>query len=320
LGFAYLFNSMSVCLQFNNSQFHHEREEMITRRQFSKFGLGLAAFSQVAHHAFSESETGYSGSASGSIPREGWDIRRVGVRVNGEYWGMMGEQIDMLSGNLSYSLPLLKAGGRGVTANLACSYNSQIWKKDEQNTYLFSADLGCGYGWKVHIGVILPQLLDDNIVGYAFIDSTGAEYPLTPSSAVSGVWVCLQGLFISYDPENACIRFPNGDIWVMGCESAAGEPDAGALYPTLIQDSNGNQIIIGYMQGAGSTEPNSSSRIQGIRDASAVDTAAGRRTYSFIYSNDQMPHLAAIVSHIAKPLRRVRRLLRSVTFDLHGYR
>jgi hypothetical protein len=40
------------------------------------------------------------------------DPQEVGVRTTGSYWGAMGEQIDTLSGNLNFSLPLLTAQGR----------------------------------------------------------------------------------------------------------------------------------------------------------------------------------------------------------------
>jgi hypothetical protein len=283
-----------------------EIKKMITRRQFSKIGLGLAAFSQTTHQIFSQ--IGGGDDFGGPVPKEGADIRRVGVRVNGEYWGLMDEKIDMLSGNLNYSFPLFQAGGqrglfnseRAVSTNVVCSYNSQVWKKDGQHSYFYGADLSCGFGWWVQIGVIVPKLSGDKINGYVFIDSTGAEYLLTPSSTTRNDWVCLQGEFISYDPEAVCLKFPNGNFWIMGCESAAGEPDAGALYPTMIQDTNGNRILIGYMQGAGSAKPNSSSRMQEIEDIQAVETPAGRRTYSFIYSKDEYPHLMAIASHIDK--------------------
>jgi len=41
------------------------------------------------------------------------DVRRVGVRPTGSYWGGLGENIDTLSGNLNFSQPLLNAQGRG---------------------------------------------------------------------------------------------------------------------------------------------------------------------------------------------------------------
>jgi hypothetical protein len=53
------------------------------------------------------------------------DPRRVGVRPNGAYWGAAGEQIDVRSGNLNFTLPLLKAMGRGGWGvSFALSYNS----------------------------------------------------------------------------------------------------------------------------------------------------------------------------------------------------
>ena len=41
------------------------------------------------------------------------DQRRIGVRPTGAYWGAAGEQIDLLSGNLNFSVPLFQAMGRG---------------------------------------------------------------------------------------------------------------------------------------------------------------------------------------------------------------
>jgi hypothetical protein len=49
------------------------------------------------------------------------------MRSTGSYWGGAGEQIDLLSGNLNFTLPLVRAmgrGGWGVT--FAASYNSQL--------------------------------------------------------------------------------------------------------------------------------------------------------------------------------------------------
>jgi hypothetical protein len=41
------------------------------------------------------------------------EAREIGIRSTGSYWGGMGEQIDMRSGNLNYSYPLLTAVSRG---------------------------------------------------------------------------------------------------------------------------------------------------------------------------------------------------------------
>jgi hypothetical protein len=105
----------------------------------------LAAFSQVARNVFAPS-------TDGQAPKEGGDIRRVGIRRHGDYWGLNSEAIDMLSGNLCYTVSLLSVGGRGISARIGCSYNSQMWKTDEKTTYFSGVDLGCGVGWRLHIG------------------------------------------------------------------------------------------------------------------------------------------------------------------------
>jgi chitinase len=70
------------------------------------------------------------------------DGRRVGIRSTGTYWGGGGEQIDMRSGNLNFTQPLLKPmgrGGWGVPINL--SYNSQNWRQPSTaSTSLLGAD------------------------------------------------------------------------------------------------------------------------------------------------------------------------------------
>ena len=44
--------------------------------------------------------------------RRAIDPREVGVRTTGTYWGSGGEQIDMRSGNLNFTVPLIKAMSR----------------------------------------------------------------------------------------------------------------------------------------------------------------------------------------------------------------
>ena len=65
----------------------------------------------------------------------------------------------------------------------------------------------------------------------------------------------------------------------MGCRSAGTEEDAGTLYPTLIQDSNGNQITLVYSAGLGVTWRNSSGRLVTIQDTRATLT---NPTYRFL--------------------------------------
>jgi hypothetical protein len=108
------------------------------------------------------------------------DPREIGVRPTGAYWGAAGEQIDMRSGNLNYTTPILKAmgrGGWGVGFNL--TYNSQNWRQDPAGTWQLGEDVGYGYGWKLLAGSLLPVYGDAVLLnGYLFTDSTGAQYYL----------------------------------------------------------------------------------------------------------------------------------------------
>ena len=266
----------------------------ISRRDFTKFGFGAAAIAAGAQ-VITSSQKDVNAFPSVIPPKEWAGSRRTGIRPNGTYWGGGNERIDVLSGNLNYSIPLFIAGGRGVNVRILCSYNSQLWERDNPKVLSYGKDTGYGYGWRIQLGSVVPQFSGRNISGYTYISDTGAEYPLSLSS---GVWASLQGLYISYDPSKRKLQFPDGTFWVMGCESSPGEADAGALYPTLIQDRNGNQIIIRYMNGIDSNENNTSSRIFEIQDSRAIDIDIGRKTYSFSYDDGVVPHLLSITSHI----------------------
>src|SRR6202035_1237005 len=106
------------------------------------------------------------------------DPRRVGVRPTGNYWGALGEQIDLLSGNVNYTLPLLKALGRGswgVGVNL--TYNSLNWRQDPGGIWTLGRDVGYGYGWKLQAGSLTPYWASYwGLDHYTFTDATGAEY------------------------------------------------------------------------------------------------------------------------------------------------
>lgn len=71
------------------------------------------------------------------------DQIELGVRPNGAYWGAAGENIDLLSGNLNFSVPLIKAMGRGSSSvTFALSYNSQMWRQDSGGIWLLGEDVG----------------------------------------------------------------------------------------------------------------------------------------------------------------------------------
>ena len=182
--------------------------------------------------------------------------------------GRAGEQIDLLSGNLNYTLPLITALGRGgLKATFALAYNSQNWRVvAEMVPRILGADTGYGFGWQLMLGSLMPVYTGNEVVAfYLFTDSTGAQYHLTVNTG--GIWTSTESIYVWYDSHANRLYFRNGTFWAMGCVSAGGEQDAGTLYPTIVEDTNGNQIFITYMPGSGASWNNSSSRATIIEDA-----------------------------------------------------
>src|SRR5262249_53323797 len=144
------------------------------------------------------------------------DPRRVGVRPTGSYWGASGEQIDLLSGNLNYTVPLFKATARtGWSATVGLSYNSQIWRLDNGGTWKMGRDIGYGLGWKLQAGSLIPIYYGPySAHHYIFTDMTGAEYRLDMVS--NGVWTSREGFYGSFDSNTGRLYFPDGSYWTMG--------------------------------------------------------------------------------------------------------
>ena len=230
------------------------------------------------------------------------DVRRTGVRPTGAYYGSLGENVDLLSGNLHFSIPLLKAQARsgwGVTFNL--TYNSQNWRQDSGGAWKVGGDVGYGFGWRLLAGALTPIYGASGVLHhYVFTDGSGAEYGLNVQSG--GVWTSTESVSVSYDANAGRLYFNDGSFWVMGCTSSGGEQDAGTMYPTLMQDSNGKQIAVRYYAGRGLTFPNTSARIHEIEDVRAAHYVSGVSiTYTFTYttlSGDAIPHLTSIGNSI----------------------
>jgi hypothetical protein len=209
--------------------------------------------------------------------------RRVGVRPTGSYWGAAGEQINTLSGNLNCTLPLLKAMGRGNWGvTFALSYNSQMWRKDDGGTWKFSHNTGYGFGWKLQAGSLAPSWSHYwTLHHYTFTDSSGAEYRLDVNT--NGVWTSREGVYLEYDSASRRLYFPDGSFWVFDCQSAGTEFDAGVLYPTLMEDANGNQVKVRYKPGRDVPWADSSGRIYQIEDVRAHPS--NNVTYEFTFDD-----------------------------------
>jgi hypothetical protein len=194
------------------------------------------------------------------------------------------ENIDVMSGNLNFTLPLLAPQARnGWSVGFALSYNSQNWRWDPGSgaNWKFGRDVGYGWGWRLMAGSITPVFSDPyTITHYVFTDSTGAEYRIDQNSG--GVWSSKESAYVYFDANQNRLYFTNGSFWEFGALAAASEPDAGVLYPTLMQDSNGNQIKVRYKASPGAGWANSSARIDEIEDIRV--TGSGTHTYKFNYT------------------------------------
>ncbi len=273
---------------------------------FTFSDAGVSASTSYNYRLFAvDCHNNYSPPANFTVttpPAGAIDPRRVGVRPTGSYWGSAGEQVDSLSGNVNFTIPLFRAQGRGGTGvTIALSNNSQSWRLDPGGTWKLARDVGYGFGWRLMAGSLLPYWSDSvTIHHYIYTDATGAEYRLDQNNA--GVWTSLEGIYVSYDANVNRLYFTDGSFWAISVISGGTEQDAGTMYPSIIEDTNGNQVLIRYNQGLGSPWPNTSARPSEVEDVRAVyNSGTGTyRSYTFTYNADAIPHLTQINNVIGK--------------------
>jgi len=213
------------------------------------------------------------------------DGRRVGVHKFASGWGAVGENIDTRSGNVNFSMPIAEPAMRGAGGvPFALSYNSQNWRNDNGSVARLGADIGYGWGWRLQAGSLTPVWQNANTFLYwLFTDATGAEYRLDVYSA--GKWTSKDGIYVTFEAGADKLWFNDGSVWIMGCESASTEQDAGTRYPTRIMSSNGNYVNLQYAKGIGRTDFDTSARLL------QVSTTNG--SVSFNYNTDSIPHLVS---------------------------
>jgi hypothetical protein len=203
----------------------------------------------------------------------------------------------MQSGNLNYSIPLLKPqarGGWGPAVSL--SYNSQMWRYDGATgtNWLLGTDVGYGLGWKLMAGSL--QVFRDSywsVHHYLFTDGTGAEYRLDasyPDGSNRKVWrTTKDSVYMRYEEDSNRLYFPDGSFWLMDVVAAGLEQDAGTRYPSRMQDRNGNWIRFVYGQGNGAGWTNSSGRTSDRRRASPVDRGSADDLPLRLYLHRERP-------------------------------
>ncbi len=170
------------------------------------------------------------------------------------------------SGNFQFAAPIIELDGRGLDLSLGAAYNSRLWNK-AGTEISFDIDKGnpapgwsLGFGKLTFMGVdggSMPVQADGmrnsyggsltvhtqtyggaththaNFTGHT-TDSTLLDYT-TYFHATNGVW----------DFGDGTLKYPNGTTVNYG---AFGQ---GSIYPTYIQDANGNYISISYRNNRG---------------------------------------------------------------------
>ncbi|HEY7338162.1 MAG TPA: DUF2341 domain-containing protein, partial [Bryobacteraceae bacterium] len=148
-------------------------------------------------------------------------------------------------------------------------------------------------------GSLTMELNGQSIDHFLYTDSSGAEYRLDQNSG--NVWGSKESIYVWFDANTNILHFRDGSFWYMGCVSAATESDSGVMYPTLMEDANGNQIAIRYNSAPGVGWINSSARIAEIEDVRGTPYYQGQtlyHTYVFTYNSDSPPHLTSITNTI----------------------
>jgi YD repeat-containing protein len=257
-----------------------------------QFDVGIAALD--GHRNFAATSTKNVIIAPGQTGI--WDdSRRIGIHGLATHWGGLGEQIDVRSMNLNFSLPLLAAQGRGVGVPLGISYNSQNWRYDGA-VWQPGGDVGYGFGWRLMAGAVSPiWATPTQFSYYQFTDATGAEYKLDVQNG--NVWSSKQSVYVWYDAGLQRLFFKDGSYWQLDAVSGASESDAGSRYPTRVYDRHGNYVRIVYKPQVGGSFANTSARIDYIEDVRAKSQDSFR-TYNFTYNTDAIPHLTGIANTI----------------------
>lgn len=161
------------------------------------------------------------------------------------------------SANFQFAAPIYDAPGRGINISLALMYNSRVWNK--ANTQIsYDNDRGwpspgfnLGFGKLLGIGVY---------TGCMLVDADGTRHSYAGNITIYnwgtyGVMHTTDGSLIDYTYETgtngvmlwAQAKLPNGTLITYGAYSQPG----GGLFPTSIEDADGNVINITYLNNAG---------------------------------------------------------------------
>jgi RHS repeat-associated protein len=250
---------------------------------------------QVTAYGANNVESSPDGPLSVTTASPGYSAPDAGGPV--EYattWGGGPEQIALLTSELGIRIPLPKfqqaSGGPG--AQMTAAWNSQIWSHDSTGDHFNATDTGYGMGWIFQVAAMYPVMSGSTIDHFELQASSGVIRKLYQVGS-STQYKSQDSSYLLWDYSTRKLTFRDGSVWTFGCNSIGVEQDAGTLYPTQLEDTNGNLITISYQPGQVSSNPavfstqnNTSSRISTVQDTLT--------TYQWAYSAG---HVAS-VSHV----------------------
>jgi RHS repeat-associated protein len=159
------------------------------------------------------------------------------------------------SGNFQFAAPVVSLPGRGINVALGLAYNSRLWNK-AGTVINYDNDRGWpGPGFSLGFGKMLGMGVYN---GAMLVDADGTRHGYTGniyaiSGGSHGVLHTTDGSFIDYEYSTgtggvmtgARAQLPNGTLINYGASGPGG------LYPTVIEDANGNYITITYVNNTG---------------------------------------------------------------------
>lgn len=159
------------------------------------------------------------------------------------------------SGNFQFAAPVGEWPGRGTDAVLKLAYNSRLWNK-ANNQVTYDIDRGWpGPGFSLGFSKLIALGVYN---GAMIVEADGTRHSFTGnvtefSWGTSFVGKTTDGSFIDYTYTSgiggpivqAEAKLPNGTVITYGA------PGPAAVYPTRIEDANGNFITITYVNNSG---------------------------------------------------------------------
>src|SRR5262245_56518570 len=159
------------------------------------------------------------------------------------------------SQSYNYAIPILQLPGRNrLKLSRTPDYSSRIWEIDRVNGLaILNGDRDFpSYGFRLDFGFL--EFNDTDAV-YILTEADGSKRRLVGAGGGSGLYNSDDGSFIQYDSVSQKLRYKNGLL--VQFTQYSGASFVNFYKPTLIQDTNGNQIAIAY---------NTSNRITTITD------------------------------------------------------